>query len=140
MLSAVAKQVPGKNMDPKTSAGLRAMVRTAAHPCPDALRESLAATPSDADGGYMWSGEGAERKDFSAAKANWVTLSVLEALMMTGHVRDLDRVFQVASVIVELEAAPVYMACSKCNKAWADPGWLPSQCWSKASAEARIPR
>ena len=140
MVSAVAKQMPGKHMDAKSNAGLRAVGRTAIHECPAALRESLESTPSSSDGARMWTPDGPERKDYSAAKSDWTTLSVLHALLKTDQVSDLEKVFDVPSVHVELEAAPVYMACAKCFKAWAHVEWPPCQCWPAASAEARTPR
>ena len=141
MVSAVAKQLPGKHMDLRSNAGLRAVGRTAFHECPAALRDGLESTPSSVDGARMWTPDGAQRKDYSTAKSDWTTLSVLDALLKTVHVRDLQKVFQVPSVHMELEDAPIYMACAKCFKAWADVEWPPCYCWSAhCPAEARKPR
>ena len=137
MMSAVAKQLPGKQMDLRSHAGLRAVARTAIRECPAALRDSLASTPTSMGGARMWT---PTSLDVSTAKSDWTTISVLAALIKTGHVRDIQKIFQVPSVHVELEDNPVYMACAKCFKAWAEADWPPCSCWPAASAEARKPR
>ena len=140
MINGVAKQFPGKDMDPRRHVALRAVSRTVVSECPDSLREHLKSTPDTAEGATLWSPEVHVRKDYEAVPSEWMTLSVLDALCKAGQVREILKVFQVPSVHIELEDAPTYMACSKCSKAWAEAAWPPCGCWSAASAEARVPR
>jgi hypothetical protein len=128
MINAVAKQSPGKDMDPRRHAGLRAVSRTAILQCPTALLQSLESTPATADGAVLWTPVILQRKDYSTAKSNWMSLSVLHALCKAGQVRDIQAVFQVPSVHIELESSPTYMACSKCFKAWNELAWPPCAC------------
>ena len=141
-MSGVAKQHPGKDWDPRRHAGLSAVRRTVIAECPEPLRQKLQATPNHIDGATVLSPENAQRqrKDYSTAKAEWMTLSVLDALCNSGHVRDVEQVFQVPSVLVELDGPPTYMACTKCNKGWADADWPPCSCWPAASDAARQAR
>ena len=140
MLNGVAKQHPGKDMEARRHVALRALPRTAVSACPDPLRQDLESTPDTADGAVSWSPEVHARKDYEAASAEWMTLSVLDALCKAGQVRDIQKVFMVPSVHIELEDDPTYMACSKCYKAWPEETWVPCACWPVASAEARLPR
>ena len=140
MLNGVAKQHPGKDMEARRHVALRALPRTAVSACPDPLRQDLESTPDTADGAVSWSPEVHARKDYEAASAEWMTLSVLDALCKAGQVRDIQKVFQVPSVHIELGDDPTYMACSKCYKAWPDPAWVPCGCHGSASEEARVPR
>ena len=142
MISFVAKQFPGKDMDPKRHASLRAMKRTSIADCPEPLRQSLESTPAGAEGATMWSPESMQRRDYSTSKAEWMTLSVLESLCSRRQTREIQNVFQVPSVVLDVEGTPTYMACSKCQRAWADEAWPPCQCWphGQVAPEARRPR
>ena len=142
MISSVAKQFPGKDMDPRRHASLRAMKRTSIADCPEALRQSLESTPTSAEGATMWSPESMQRRDYSTSKAEWMSLSVLESLCSRRQTRDIQQVFQVPSVLLDVEAPPTYMACSRCQKAWADAAWPPCLCWpqGQVAPEARRPR
>ena len=140
LVSCVAKQYPGKDADPRRHAGLRAVTRTAISACPAELEKALENTPTTSDGAKIWSVESGQRRDYSNAKSEWMTLSVLDALLKTNHVRDIQQVFQIPSVHIEIEGLPTYMACSKCFKAWNDAAWPPCACYPAATAEARKPR
>ena len=107
---------------------------------PASLRQSLESTPATADGAVVWTPDNLQRKDYSTAAADWMPLSVLHALCNAGQVRDIQKVFQVPSVHIELESAPTYMARMKCVKAWADPEWPPCACSPQASVDARKAR
>ena len=140
MINGVAKQFPGQGVEARQQASLRAVARTVVTACPDALRQTLERTPNTDVGARLWSPEVSARRDYTTAPAQWVTLSVLEKLCKAPGVRDIEKVFQVPSVHIELEDEPTYMACSKCFKAWPDTDWTPCTCWPGASAEARVPR
>ena len=140
MITAVAKQYPGKDMDPLRHAGLRAVSRTVIQECPAALRQSLESTLAAADGAVVWTPDNPTRKDYSTATAEWISLSVLHTLCNSHQPRDIQKVFQVPSVHIELESTPTYMACSKCFKAWAETEYPPCSCWPRASEDARVPR
>jgi hypothetical protein len=128
MINGVAKQSPGKDMDPRRHAGLRAVSRTAILQCPTPLLQILESTPATADGAVLLTPVISQRKDYSTVKSQWMSLSVLNALLKAGQVRDIQAVFNVPSVHIELESLPTYMACSNCSKAWNEPAWPPCAC------------
>ena len=128
-LWGVAKQLPKAAEDPKVQVELRATARTRVLGCPQPLTGALADTPADLSGAAVWSARlSSQRKDYVAADATWMSLSVLEALMASRVIRDMNRVFEVPSVFLEFGSQLTYPGCSTCLKAWREETVQPCQC------------
>ena len=129
-LCGVAKQFPKSGMDPKDHVELRATVRTHVSHCPDKLRDTLRHTPAVLEGAKCWypAPAGGEKKDYEAADATWMSLSVLYSLCSSGAIRDIRQVFEVPSVFLEFASGLTYKGCSKCHRAWRDDSGASCAC------------
>jgi hypothetical protein len=118
-LQGVAKQWPRGDVDSAQYVELRAVPRTKVVSCTPALEGTLADTPLDAAGAKDWSPRPiTEKKDYSEEPATWMSLSIVDSVVASGHIRDLHQVFQVPSIFLEIGSSLTYYGCSKCGKGW----------------------